>query len=157
MTDQAYDIIDLATQELDAAISLFLERHSFAFARTLAGAAEEILSKALSHRSEQDALERKREALEPLHTWLHGRSLSREEFIREENRARIAITHMESASDTSVTLDLEEAAYSMIVRACHNYDLLGLPPTAKIRKFQDWFDEHVIGLADPFHEVCDGA
>ena len=111
----------------------------------------------MSHRGEQDSVEWKREALEPLHTWLHGRSLSREEFIREENRARIAITHMESASDPSVTLDLEEAAYSMIVRACHNSYLLGLPRTAKIRKFEDWFDEHVIGLADPFPEACDWA
>ena len=155
MTDQAYDLIDLATQKLDAAISLFLARQSFAFVRTLARAAEEILSKALLHRGEQDFVERKCEALELLHTFLHGRSLSREEF--EESRARIAVTHMESASDMSVTLDLEEAAYSMIARACHNYDLLGLLPTTKIRKFQDWFDEHVIGLADPFHEVCDWA
>ena len=108
MADQTYDKIDLATEQLDDAISLFLERH-FVSALTLAGAAEEILSKALSHRGDQDSLEWKREALEPLHTFLHGRSLSREEFIREENRALIAITHMESASDTSVTLDLEDS------------------------------------------------
>ena len=156
MTNQTYNKLDLATQQLDDAISLFLKRH-FVSALMLAGAAEEILSKALSHRGEQDALERKRETLEPLHTWLHERSLSREEFIEKENRALIAVTRMESANDPSVTLDLEEAAYSMIARACHNYDLLDLPPTGKIRKFQDWFDEHVIGLADPFHEVCDWA
>ena len=145
MTDQTYNKLDLATKQRDDAISLFLERQSFVSALTLAGAAEEILSKALSHRGEQDALERKREALEPLHTWRHGRSLSREEFIREENRARIAVTHMESASDTSVTLDLEEAAYSMIVRACENSDLLGLPRTGKMRHFENWFYEHVVG------------
>jgi hypothetical protein len=45
----------------------------------------------------------------------------------------------------------------MILRACHNFYLLGLPRTATIRKFEDWFDEHVIGLADPFPEACDWA
>ena len=144
MTDQTYNKLDLATQQLDDAISLFLKRH-FVSALMLAGAAEEILSKALSHRGEQDSLERKRETLEPIHTWLHERSLSREEFIEKENRALIAVTRMESASDPSVTLDLEEAAYSMIVRACENSDLLGLPRTRKMRDFENWFYEHVVG------------
>ena len=69
MTDQTYDKLDLATQQLDDAISLFLKRQ-FVSALTLAGAAEEILSKALSHRGEQDSLERKYETLEPLLTLL---------------------------------------------------------------------------------------
>jgi hypothetical protein len=99
----------------------------------------------LSHRGEQNALDRKYEALELFHTILHGRPLSRDDFIRDENRALIAITHMESASDLSVTLDLEEAAYSMIVRACENSDLLGLPRTRKMRHFENWFYEHVVG------------
>jgi hypothetical protein len=55
----------------------------------------------------------------------------------------IAVT---SASEPSITLDLEEAAHSMIVRACHNHDLLGLPPTSKTRRFEDLFYEDVIGV-----------
>jgi hypothetical protein len=38
------------------------------------------------------------------------------------------------------------AAGSMIVRACHNHDLLGLPPTSKTRRFEDLFYEDVIGV-----------
>jgi hypothetical protein len=76
------------------------------------------------------------------------RHQTKEDFI-EENRALIAVTHIASASDPSVSLDLEEAAYSMIVRACHDHDLLGLPRTAKMREFENWFYEHVVGLADP--------
>ena len=142
MADQTYNKLDLATEQRDDAISLFLKRH-FVSALVLAGDAEEILSKTMLHSGEQDAVERKREVL--AHTWLHGKSLSREEFIRDENRALIAITHMESASDLSVTLDLEEAAYSMIVRACEDSDLLGLPRTRKMRHFENWFYEHVVG------------
>ena len=55
----------------------------------------------------------------------------------------IAVT---SASEPSITLDLEEAAHSMIVRACHNHDLLGLPSTSKTRRFEDLFYEDVIGV-----------
>ena len=46
---QTYNRLDLATEQLDAAISLSLERKSFVSALTLAGAADEILGKALSH------------------------------------------------------------------------------------------------------------
>ena len=152
MADQTYNLIDLATEQLDDAISLFLKRKSFASALTLAAAADEILAKALSHSGKQNFLDWKYEEVEPLYTTLHRTPLSREDFIEDEDRALNAIKHIESASDTSVTLDLEEAAYSMIVRACHNSDLLGLPRTAKMRKFEDYFYEHVVGPADPLPE-----
>ena len=61
---------------------------------------------------------------------------------------------MESANEPSVTLDLEEAAYSMIVRACENSDLLGLPRNWKMREFENWFYEHVVGESDPPLEGC---
>jgi hypothetical protein len=143
MADQTYNLIDLATQQLNVAISLFLKRRSFVSALTLAGAADEILGKTLSHSGQQNSLELKYETMEPILTMQHQ---TKEDFIRDENHALIAVTHMESASDSSVTLDLEEAAYSVIVRACHNHYLLGLPRTAKIREFENWFDEHVTGV-----------
>jgi hypothetical protein len=142
MSDQTYYRVDLATQQLNVAISLFLKRKSFVAALTLAGAAEEILGKALSHRDQQNSLELKYEIMEPILTMRHQ---TKEDFIEDENRALIAVRHMASASDQSVTLDLEEAAYSMIVRACDNYDLLGLPRTANMRAFGNWFYEHVVG------------
>ena len=142
MSDQTYDRVDLATQQLNVAISLFLKRKSFVAALTLAGAAEEILGEALSQRGQQNSLELKYEVMEPI---LIMRHQTKEDFIEDENRALIAVTHMASASDQSVTLDLEEAAYSMIDRACDNYDLLGLPRTATMRAFDNWFYEHVVG------------
>ena len=141
MADQTYDKIDLATEQLDDAISLF-KRRRFVSALTLAGAAEEILGRALSHRGQQNSLELKYETLEPILTM---RRKTKEDFIRDENHALIAVTRMESASDTSVTLDLEEAAYSMIVRACENSDRLGLPRTARMREFENYFYEQVVG------------
>jgi hypothetical protein len=151
MTDQTYNRVDLATEQLNVAISLFLQRKRFVSALVLAGAAEEILGKRLSHSGKQNSLDRRYETMEPILTMRHQ---TKEDFIEEENRALNAVTHMASASEPSVTLDLEEAASSMIVRACHNHDLLGLPATSNMRKFEDYFYEHVIGLVDPLSEGC---
>ena len=38
----------------------------------------------------------------------------------------------------------------MIVRACDNSDRLGLPRTARMREFENWFYEHVVGVEDPY-------
>ena len=141
--DQTYNRIDLAREQLDAALSLFLEGRSLVSALMLAGAADDVLGKALSHSGQQNSLELKYEIMEPIVVMRHQ---TKEDFIRDENRALIAVTHMASASDLSVTLDLEEAAYSMIVRACHNSDLLGLPRTLNMRKFENWFYDEVVGV-----------
>jgi hypothetical protein len=142
MSDQPHNKVDLATQQLDEAIGLFLEGR-FVSALRLAGAADEILGKALSHSGQRNSLELKYEIMEPILTMRHQ---TKEDFIEDENRALIAVTHMASASDPSVTLDLEEAAYSMIVRACENSDLLGLPRTGRMREFENYFYEHVVGV-----------
>jgi len=52
---------------------------------------------------------------------------------------------MASASEPSVTLDLKEAAHSMIARASDNSDRLGLARAAKMLEFKHWFYEHVVG------------
>jgi DNA-binding transcriptional LysR family regulator len=58
---------------------------------------------------------------------------------------------------STATLDLEEAAHSMIGRACYNSDQLGLPRTVRMSEFEDWFYEHVVGVADLPAEVWHGA
>lgn len=45
----------------------------------------------------------------------------------------------------SIVTEAEDIALWTIVRARRNYDLLGLQRTAKMREFDDWFDEHVTG------------
>jgi hypothetical protein len=130
MADQTYNKVHLATEQLDVALSLFLEGKSSASALTLAGAAAEALGKALSDRGEQNFLDWKYETFERIHPILHGMPLTKEAFTRDENRALTAVA---SASEPSVTLDLEDAALWMIVRACFNSDRLGLPRTARTR------------------------
>jgi hypothetical protein len=120
MADQTYNRIKLATKLLDLALWFFLERQNFSSALKLAGAAEEAFRKALS---------------------------SQEEFIGDENSAQLAVTRMVSASGR-VTLDeLQSAAIWAIVRACDNYNRLGLPRTARMLEFDNWFYENVVGCS----------
>jgi hypothetical protein len=147
MTDQTYNRVDLAREQLDVAISL-LERKSFVSALTLAGVADEILGKMLSHSGKQNYLDCTYQAVKPFHTRLHRMPLSKKDFIRDENSALIAVTRMASTSTPSVTLDLEHAAHSMIGRALVNYNLLGLPRTARMLKFRKRHREYVVGRAE---------
>ena len=84
----------------------------------LAGAAEEAFRKALS---------------------------SQEDFVRDEKRTQLAVTPMMSARGPFMTLhDPEYAAIWAIVRACENSNRLGLPRTARMHEFDDWFYKNVV-------------
>ena len=117
MADQPYNRIRFATKQLDLALWFFLERQNFISALKHARAAEETFRKALS---------------------------SQEDFLRDEKRAPLAVTPMMSASGPFVILDdLEYAAIWAIVRACDNSNRLGLPRTARMLEFGNWFYENV--------------
>jgi hypothetical protein len=63
--------------------------------------------------------------------------------------AQLAVTSMMSARGPFVTRhDPEYAAIWAIVRACGNYKCLGLPPTARMLEFDNWFYENVVGCSN---------
>ena len=138
------DQVDHAREQLDAAIGLFLERQ-FVPALRLAGAADEILATALSDRGKQNFLDWKYEVLEPIFK-LPRTPILKEDFIEDENLALNAVKHIASASYPFVIFDAEDAAYPIIVRACFNSDRLGLPRTAKMLEFENYFYENVVGM-----------
>jgi hypothetical protein len=108
MSDQTYNRIDFATQQIDDAISLFFKRH-YDCAWSFAAPADEIVRKALS-------------------------DSGKESFQWEYQPCGFT--------------EAEDIALWIIVRACRNYDLLGLPRTEKMREFENWFYEQVVGPAD---------
>ena len=112
---------------------------------TLAGAAEEIFGKALSHSGQQNSLDWKYEGIKPALTMLHRKPLPEKDFIKAENHARNAAKHIDSGSEQTVTVDLEDAAIWMIVRACENSGRLGLPRSANMLEFEHWFYENEVG------------
>jgi hypothetical protein len=146
MSEKTYQRVELAIEQLDTALELFLSERSYASALTLAGAAEEILGQAISQRGQQDALRYKYDVLNTAHRELHGRPLEWKQFSDGENHARNALKHMRSRSEDTVTTDLQEAAIWMLVRACANYDALDFPRTDRMDSFDNWFYEHVVGV-----------
>jgi len=146
MVEQTYNRVDLAVEQLEIALSLFLRKQSYVAALTLAGAAEEILGKALKFQGEQTSLQYKFQGVEPVHTLLNRQPLKWADFNDSENLARNAAKHMASANDAKVTVNLELAAVWMIVRASENYDRLGFPRSAKMIEFNEWFYEYMIGV-----------
>jgi hypothetical protein len=135
----------LAQEQLEIALSLFLEKKSYASAITLAGAAEEVLGKELVRRGEQPVLDWKFDQMGLVHQLLHGKPLHRTKFVKEENLIRNAVKHFDDNSSPDITVDLEDAACWMLVRACENAQRLGLNIT-QWWEFDNWFYEHVVGI-----------
>ena len=137
-----YNRVDLAKEQLEVALDLFLHRHSFVASLTLAGAAEEILGKALSLYGKRTILEH----------WHINRAfvddacteqMPLSAYAFQINQARNSVKHMRSLEDTTVTLDTQEAAMWMLYRACANFEWLGFQRTKRMRSFDRWFITYV--------------
>ncbi len=91
MSEQTYNRLALAQEQLDVALSLFLDRRSHSSSITLAGAAEEIVGKELARRGDQPVLDWKFGEMAVVHKLLHGEELERKKFVAEENLVRNAL------------------------------------------------------------------
>jgi hypothetical protein len=146
LSEQTYTRVSLAVEQLDLALMLVLEMRSYASALTLAGAAEEILGRALVIAGKDNSLKRKYESIATFHEALHREPLKWSMFVDDENRARNAVKHLRSPDDENVTVDLEHAALWMIFRACDNFERLGLAQTERMFQFDEWFHANVAGI-----------
>ena len=146
MPEQTYQRIDLAIEQLDVALELFLSRRSFVSALTLAGAAEEILGRALVHRGEAPWLEHEHGMVAEIEEILRGQPYKLKDFVNEKNRVRNAAKHMRDASEPAIVSDMEDEALWMIVRALENYRSLDLPSTPRTEDFDSWFWKNVAGI-----------
>ncbi|MDO8293625.1 MAG: hypothetical protein Q7T29_12315 [Gallionella sp.] len=145
MSEYTYSRVDLAKEQLEFGLALFLDHQSFASAITLAGAAEEIFGKELLRRGSQPALEWKFDHMKVSHKLLHRKELQPKVFIAEENCIRNALKHFGENDTTTLTANLEDAACWMLVRACENSKRLELE-IARFSDFDNWFYEHVVGI-----------
>jgi hypothetical protein len=141
-----HDQVALAAEQLDAAIEMFLTQRSDVSALTLAGAAEEILGRAVKRAGGQNAMQQAYEASALTHRYLHRNELKWQDFADGENYARNAAKHLLRDEDRSVVANLQRAAMWMIVRACANYDRLNLERTDRMRDFDNWFYEYEVGV-----------
>lgn len=146
MAQHTYSRVELAVEQLDMALSLFLDKQSYASALTLAGAAEEILGMAVGFNSEQASLQSKFQGVERVHATIHKVPLTWAAFAKAENFTRNAVKHIKTIDEDNISIDLEMAAAWMIVRACENFDRLSTSRSAKMTEFDDWFYTHMVGV-----------
>ena len=146
MPSTTFDRIALASEQLDAAIEIFLAERSDVSALTLAGAAEEILGQAVRQSGGENAMQQAFEIMAETHKGLHRTEPRWQDFTEGENFARNAAKHMRTPEEATVTTDLRRAAQWMIVRACANYDRLDLERTDRMREFDNWFHEYEVGI-----------
>ncbi len=158
MTVAEHNRLKLASEQLNMAITLFLEGISYVSALTLAGAAEEVFGKALSSQLEgnnTNFLDWSFEAAKPLCEWLYRRETlegsrpkgHKKYFIDSMNYAKNSAKHFHNNAGSIVTIDLKDEAMSMITRALYNSDMLGLTKQKECESFDRWYYENVIGLS----------
>lgn len=146
-SEKRYNKIDIAVDQLDQALSLFLSDECYASSLTLAGAAEEILGKAAKINGIECSLEDLyRNYNDPHLVWINPRQTWSEFTTRGKNVARNAVKHLSDRNDLTFVSDLKDEALWMLVRAIDNYYRLGFDTTPRMREFDEWFYENVVGV-----------
>jgi hypothetical protein len=139
--------IDIAIEQLENAIVLFLSEKSYVSALTLAGAAEETLGMAVKIKGIENSIqEQYRNYSREGYEWLYPPKTWAEFTTHGKNKVRNAIKHLSGVDDINFEADIEEEALWMLVRATDNYIRLGLPPTVLMHEFDGWFYENYIGI-----------
>jgi hypothetical protein len=144
MEKNEHDRLDLATEQLEVAVELFLSKRSFVSALTLAGAAEEVLGKALNHKGQKNWRQKEFD-LVALPERASGRQYDWKKFIEETNKTRNAAKHFRHSQESIIASDTENDSLQMIVRAILNYRDLDLPRKTFIQTFHTWFYDNVVG------------
>jgi hypothetical protein len=145
MAEKTYDRLVLAKGQIDTALDLFLDQNNYSSAITLAGAAEEIFGHALTLGGGTSALDSTYESAAKFHTMLHNTKLNKKTYVAKENFARNALKHLQSDKGPTISIDLEEAACWMLVRAIQNGRQLGFE-FERFHDFDGWFYENIVGI-----------
>lgn len=136
--------LDLAVEQLQVALDLFLDGKSYVSSLTLAGAAEEILGKLAASSGKGSLLKEELEMANYLQKIWPGGETRWKDFIKDKNATRNSAKHL--SEERAVTVDFEEAASRMLVRALANRRLLELPTLGREHEFDGWFYENVVGI-----------
>ncbi|MEJ6120851.1 hypothetical protein MT390_02995 [Vibrio sp. 2-Bac 85] len=139
--------IEIAIEQLETALDLFISGKSYVSALTLGGAAEEILGMALKIDGVKNSIQElyknyNRPGLE----WLNPPKNWKEFTTNGENKVRNAVKHLSSKDDLTFEADIQDEAVWMLVRATDNYNRLGFKPTDLMHEFNGWFYEHIVGI-----------
>ncbi|EHR6179797.1 hypothetical protein KUK79_004505 [Vibrio parahaemolyticus] len=143
--EHTYNKVDLAIEQLETGIKLFLNKESYISALTLAGAAEEILGQAVKRKGQENALQ-EQYRLRTQEKWVTSPGSWSDFTTKNKNKVRNYAKHLHEKDSLEFVADVEDEALWMIVRATENYVRLNLEYTDVMHDFDGWFYEHVVGI-----------
>lgn len=122
--------LDAAKNQLETAIELHLDRRDYIPAITLAGAAEEILGKALPSGQKTAKQELSQVVLTKYKLTISEKELN-DQYL---NKTRNSLKHIGDNSETHIEIEPETESLGMLARALINYVSLGLPASPVIKR-----------------------
>src|SRR5262245_42105721 len=93
VTARTYGSVSLAVEQLDDALSLFLDEKHYVSSLTLAGAAEEILDRMVKHAGQDTFLDYKYRIIRPLEELFSREAFTPKTLVDRENSHRNAAKH----------------------------------------------------------------
>ena len=112
---------DIATNQLETALKLYLDGGDRFSVITLAGAAEEILGKELQSRGLTNALDTDKALTSAVSQAFGNKPVPPKVVADIANHARNQIKHLDSGGPRTVEMDPDEEAKDMLDRATTNY------------------------------------
>ena len=139
--------VEIAIEQLETALKLFLSGQSYVSALTLGGVAEEILGMALKLEGIENSLqELYKNYHQPGLEWINPPKKWKDFATDGKNKVRNAVKHLSGKDDLTFEADIQDEAVWMLGRAIDNYKRLGFEPTALMHEFEEWFYEHYVGI-----------
>lgn len=139
--------IVIAIEQLDKSIELFLKEESYICSLTLAGAAEEILGKAVRENGRESSIDESfsisayfEKAINEIRENKYNETEFKKQYFTKANKARNELKHWVNSSDLED--NYKEHAKDMIIRAYRNCELLGIDLTDLMSSFNEWFYSH---------------
>lgn len=141
--------IEIAEEQLFHAIELYLDGERLISSITLSGAAEEILGKLVNLNEQENALEIKVTDLCEMHETIFGEVANPKDYIRLRNKARNGLKHI--GKESSISIDIEQEAVSLIRRGIKNYKLLN---SKRIELFYKFEKESILRWRKITDDMC---
>ena len=136
MTTRTYNRLELAENQLETAIGLFVSGGNKFSAITLAGAADVILCRLVLNSGQENFTDFM--ILQSSDDWLsnetrasHGRQINDTLFIND-------LKHMDDGEDGYIDMDVDECALGAILKAVANYVIIGGRDKDFIKAFLAW-------------------
>ena len=147
MEQITHNKVNLAIEQLEVSLSLFLAGKSYVSALTLAGAAEEILGMAAKIKNIENSLQESyRIYCTPELAWINPSKTWKEFTTTGKNKVKNAVKHVSDVHDLTFQANIQDEALWMLVRATDNYNRLGFKPTNLMHEFDGWFYENIVGI-----------